>query len=87
MSTNIDIPHMYSNIPVSEIKNIISEILNNENGTPTIEKQELGTHLNTILEHNYIQFNDQFYNQNKSLTTGAPMSAILAETLYNIWII
>jgi hypothetical protein len=42
--------NMYTNIPVNEIKNIISEILNNDNETPTTEKQELGTLLNTILE-------------------------------------
>jgi hypothetical protein len=70
---------MCTNIPVNEIKNI-SEILNNDNETPTTEKQELGTLLNTILEHNYMQFNDQFYNQNEGLAMGAPSSAILAET-------
>jgi hypothetical protein len=47
--------------------------------TPTIKKQELEILLNTIFEHNYMQFNDQFYNQNKGLAMGAPTSAILAE--------
>jgi hypothetical protein len=71
---------MYINIPVVEVKSIIKEILNNYNETPTIEKQELETLLNTVLEYNYMQFNDQLYKQNKGLAMGAPMSAALAET-------
>jgi hypothetical protein len=54
-------------------------IVKDDNETPTIEKQEMGTSLNTILEHIYMQFNDQFYNQNESLAMGAPTLAILAE--------
>jgi hypothetical protein len=38
------------------------------------------TLLNTILEHNYMQFNNQFYNHNEGLVMGALTSAILAET-------
>jgi hypothetical protein len=71
---------MYTSIPVSETKYIISEILNNDNETPTVETQELEILLNTIFEHNYMQFNDQFYKQNEGLAMGAPTSAILAET-------
>jgi hypothetical protein len=59
--------------------NIIIEIFNIDNETPTIEKEELEILLNTILEHNYMQLNDQFYNQNEGLAMGAPTSAILAE--------
>jgi hypothetical protein len=73
---SFDVENMYTNIPVNEIENIIIEILNNDNETPTTEKQELGTLLNTILEHNCMQFNDQFYNQNEGLGMGAPTSAI-----------
>jgi hypothetical protein len=71
---------MYTNISVVKLKTIISEILNNGNETPTIEKQELEILLTATLEHNYMQFNDQFYNQNEGLAMGAPTSAILAET-------
>jgi hypothetical protein len=71
---------MYTNIPISEIRYIRSKILNNDNETPTIEKQELEILLNTIFEHNYMQFNDQFYSQNEGLAMGTPTSAILAAT-------
>jgi hypothetical protein len=71
--------NMYTNIPVTEVQNIIKEIVNNDNHTPK-KKQELVTLLNTVLEQNYLQFNDQFYKQNQGLVMGAPTSAILAET-------
>jgi hypothetical protein len=60
---SFDIENTYTNIPVSEIKNIISGIRNNDNKTPTFEKQELGILQNTIIKHNYTQCSDQFYNQ------------------------
>jgi dTDP-glucose pyrophosphorylase len=44
------------------------------------EKEELLYILDMILEQNYLQFNNQFFKQNERLTTGAPTSAILAET-------
>jgi hypothetical protein len=63
----------------SNIRYTISEILNNDTETPTIEKQELEILSNNIFEHNYMQFSDQFYNQNEGLAMGAPTSAIVAE--------
>jgi hypothetical protein len=51
---------MCINIPVTEVKNTIKEILNNHNHTPKKEKRELITLLNTILEQNYLHF-DLFY--------------------------
>jgi coproporphyrinogen III oxidase-like Fe-S oxidoreductase len=35
--------------------------------------------LNTVLEQNYIQFNNQYYKQNDCLAMGVHASAILAE--------
>jgi hypothetical protein len=63
---------MRTSTPVIEVKNIIEGILNNNNHTPENEKQELLTLLNTILEQNYLQFNDQLYKQNKGLAMEAP---------------
>jgi hypothetical protein len=69
------VPLVYS-IPDYEVKNIIKEIVNNDNRIPIMEKQELESLLNTVLEPNYMQFNDQFYKQNGGLVIGAPTSAI-----------
>jgi hypothetical protein len=44
------------------------------------EKLKLVTLLNTILEQNYLQFNDQFYKKKKCQEMGATTSATVAET-------
>jgi hypothetical protein len=76
---SFDITNMYTNIPINETKQIISEVLNN-NRRPKIEKQEIESLLNTIFEHNYFQFNDQFHKHDEGLPMGAPTSAFIAET-------
>jgi hypothetical protein len=70
---------MYTNIPINETKQIISEVLNN-NRKQKIRKQVIESLLNTIFENNYLQFNDQFHKQDEGLAMGAPTSAIKAET-------
>jgi hypothetical protein len=57
----------------------MKEILD-DNHTPENKKHEWTTPLNTILEQNYLQLNNQFYKQYKGLAMGAPTSAILADT-------
>jgi hypothetical protein len=71
---------MYTNIPTNELKDIITNILNNDHYTSKKEKEEILNILDIILEQNYLQFNNQFYKQNEGLTMGAPTSATLAET-------
>jgi hypothetical protein len=61
-------------------KNIIKDILNNDNYKREEKKTELLTLINTIHEQKYLQFNHQFFKQNEGLAMVAPMSAILAET-------
>jgi hypothetical protein len=77
---SFDIESMYTNIPTTEINNIIKNILNNEHYTSKEEKEELLHILSMILKQNYLQFNNQFFKQNEGLTMGAPTSEILAET-------
>jgi hypothetical protein len=77
---SIEIENVYTNIPVTEVKHEMKEILNNNNHTPEKEKQELITLLNIILKQNCLQFSDQFYKQNEGLGMGMPTSAILDET-------
>jgi hypothetical protein len=77
---SLDIENMYSNIPTTEVKNIIKEILGKWNITSEHKKHELITILNTILEQNHLQFNNQFCKQYKGLAVGVLTSAVLAET-------
>jgi hypothetical protein len=71
---------MYTNIPTSELRNIIKNIVDQNYCMSNVEKDELLSLLNLILEQNYFQFKNQFYKQNDGLAMGAPTSAILAET-------
>jgi RNase adaptor protein for sRNA GlmZ degradation len=69
---------MYTNIPTTEVKNIISDLLNKNNKNEE-EKKEILNLLDIVLEQNYLCTNEQYYTQNKGLAMGAPTSAILAE--------
>jgi hypothetical protein len=70
---------MYTNIPIMEVTNIIKDVLDRDYYTKQDNKYELLNLTNTILEQNYIQFNNHFYKQHDGLAMGAPTSAILAE--------
>jgi hypothetical protein len=75
-----DIENIYTNIPTTELKNIIKNTLIYDHHTSKEEKQELLNMLDIILEQHYFQINKQFFKQNKGLTMEAPTSAIPAET-------
>jgi hypothetical protein len=70
---------MYTNIPIMEVKNIIKDVLNRDYYTKQEDKYELLNLTNTILEQNFIQFNNHFYKQHDGFAMGAPTSAIFAE--------
>jgi hypothetical protein len=53
--------------------------LNSNHYTSKEEKGELLYILDMILEQNYLQFNNQIFNENEKLKMGTPKSAILAE--------
>jgi hypothetical protein len=73
---SFNITNIYTNIPINETKQIISEVLNNNN-TPKIKKQEIESLLTTIIKQDFLQFNDQLY---KHYEVVAPTSAIKAQT-------
>ena len=41
--------------------------------------------LKTVLEQNYFQHNNQFYQSNKGITMGPPYLVPLWKYIYNIW--
>jgi hypothetical protein len=75
---SFDIENMYTNIPTTELKNMIKNTVDQNYSMSNLEKDELLNLLN--LKQNYFQFKNQFYKQNDGLAMGAPTSAILAET-------
>jgi hypothetical protein len=42
-------------------------------------QEEITNILNSVMEQNYFQFNEQYYEQTKGLAMAAPTSAILAK--------
>ena len=76
---SFDIENMYTNIPKIGIKDIINKTLENL-GTETNIQKETMIMLNTIMEQNYFQFEQENYKQVDGLAMGAPTSSILAET-------
>jgi ribosomal protein S25 len=75
---SFDITNMYTNIPQTELIQVINNALQN-NSVHKEQKQEIITLTNTILNQNYFQHNDQQYKQTEGLAMGAPASAMLAE--------
>jgi hypothetical protein len=78
---SFDITNMYTNIPTTQITDIVKTCMNNNNINEDV-KMEIGNLINIILviEQNYFQFNNKYYKQKESLAMGAPTSAILSET-------
>jgi hypothetical protein len=79
------IENMYTNIPKNDTINIINNILeSNSKITMNIQKEILHI-LQTVIEQNYFQFDQQYYKQTDGLTMGAPTSSVLAETYVLQW--
>jgi hypothetical protein len=76
---SFDIQNIHTNIPVSDLLNTIRDIITRNNITTKGECTEILNLLELIIDHNYIQHNDQYYKQTEGLAMGAPTSAILAE--------
>jgi hypothetical protein len=75
---SFDIANMYTNIPTTEVRKIIDDILNGNN-IKEEKKKEILNILDIVLEQNYVRYNEQCYTQEEGLAKGAPTSAILAE--------
>jgi hypothetical protein len=75
---SFDITNMCTNIPTTQIKDIIITCLNNNNVYEDV-KTEISNIINIIIEQNYFQFNNKYYKQKEGLAMGAPSSAILSE--------
>jgi hypothetical protein len=71
---------MYTNtsIPTNDIISLVRTILKHHN-TQQKTINEIINITNTILLHNYFQFDNTYYRQEEGLAMGSPSSAILAE--------
>jgi hypothetical protein len=71
---------MYTNIPKIGVINIIKKILENNNEIEKNIQKETIHILDTIIEQNYLHFDQEHYKQTDGLAMGAPTLSILTET-------
>jgi len=74
----LDIKDLYINLPTKNILRITESWLN-KNSQDQITIHQTLCLLDTILKQNYFRHNDQFYQPNKGITMGSPISGMLAE--------
>jgi hypothetical protein len=67
---SFDITNMHTNIPTTQITDIVKTCMNNNNINEDV-KTEIENLINIIIEQNYFQFNNKYYKQ-KGLAMGAP---------------
>jgi hypothetical protein len=74
----LDIKDLYVNLPTKNLLHITEFWLNGCNHDPVTTEHILYL-LKIILKQNYFQYNNQFYQPNKGIAMGSPISGTLAE--------
>lgn len=72
---SFDIENIYANVPITDVKNTVNEVLN-RNNEKEIEIEEILELVDVVLEQNYLRINEQHYIQNEGLAV---------EAIYNTW--
>jgi hypothetical protein len=73
-----DIKDLYVNIPIDKTLHITDFFLRINNNKATIRSQILGL-MQTTLAQNYFKFNEEFYQPQKDIAMGSPLSGLVAE--------
>jgi hypothetical protein len=74
----LDIKDLYVNLPIQTILHITKFWLNKHNNVNTITEQTLYL-LKVILKQNYFQYNKHFFQPEKGIVMGSPISSTIAE--------
>jgi len=75
---SLDIKDLFTNLPFKNILHTTEFWLSKNNNDRMLIEQTLHL-LQTVLEQNYFQHNNQLYQSNKGITVGSPISSTLAE--------
>jgi len=75
---SLDITNLYTNIPVAETRNTISNTLKEKLLDPQTQ-QELLNWYDIITQQNYFTINDEILIQRNGLAMGAPTSSLISE--------
>ena len=77
---SLDITYLYTNIPIAETQNILSNTLKQNSLDPHTQRELLSWY-NTITKQNYFMNNGNILIQEDGLAMGAPSSGLIAEFL------
>jgi hypothetical protein len=75
---SLDITNLYTNIPIAETQNILSNTLKQNSLDPHTQRELLSWY-NTITKQNYFMNNGNILIQEDGLAMGAPSSGLIAE--------
>jgi hypothetical protein len=73
---SFDIRNVYTNISKNNIMNIINNILQNGHEIEDKVQTEIMHILKTVIDHNYFQFDLEYYKQSDRMAMGSPTSAV-----------
>ena len=74
----LDIKDLYVNLPINGIIKATRHWLHKKNNNENVITQLLNV-IKTIVQKNYFQFNDTFYQPEKGIAMGSPISGSMAE--------
>ena len=74
----LDVKDLYVNLPTQGVLHAAKFWLQRSLNNGDMNKQILIL-LNTVMEQNYFQYNNQFYNSHKGIAMGSPISGTIAE--------
>lgn len=76
---SLDIISLFTNVPPSETKDLVDQIIYTCPNLNIKEKTDLSDLMELCLNHNFFQYNDKFYEQKNGLAIGNPLSPLFAE--------
>jgi hypothetical protein len=79
-----DIKDLYVNLPIQNILRITKFWLNKHNIVNTITEEALHL-LKVILKQNYFQYSNQFFQPEKGIAMGLPISSTIAEIYHHFF--
>jgi len=73
----LDIKDLYVNLPINGIMHATKYLLNKNNNSEEVIKQLLNI-IKTVIQQNYFQYKDIFYQTVKGIAMGSPLSGTIA---------